>query len=118
MLLLSAMPRTDVQELGKLGAMVGHFKQEHQGEGLVAFIGFLAEHYGDEFNGKLHHGGQHSHQDLPLHNLSASVVPVLHQEPAQIQIIAYAYRLTSGYPETSLVSFVTGNRPWQPPKKG
>ena len=112
------MPRTDVQELSKLGAMVGHFKHEHQGEGALAFLNFLADHYGDEFNGKTHHSGQHNHQDLPLHNLSASVVPVLHQEPEQIQIYSFAYLHTSGYPETSLVSFVTGNRPWQPPKKG
>lgn len=112
------MPRTDVQELSKFGTMVSHFKIEHKGEGAIAFISFLAQHYGDEFNGSAHAKEQHSHQDLPLHNLSNSVSPVLHAEFVKLEIVATEFLQTSGYRETSLVSLTAGSKLWQPPKRG
>lgn len=113
------MPRTDVQELGKLGLLVQHFKQEHHGKSPAAFFQFLVAHYTDEFNGNAHNQEQHSHQDLPLHNLSASVVPVLHAEPSELSIVAAEKsQINSHYREPSWGSAVRGDKPWQPPKKG
>ena len=111
------LPRMDVNELGKLPALISHYKQHRKKDAALTFLRFIDLHYNDPD----HHDKDHeAHQNLPFschHNHNCQLHLVLYTLPESIPSLSNHGKTVekNAYYSIPVERFVTSSI-WQPPR--
>ena len=111
LMLVSLLPKMDLEQLSKISYLVEHFSEHSEKDG-ISFLDFLVLHYGENS-----HSNHHSQKEFPCQDVNANTIFVfvlVHQKSINFNTITSATKTQFIYLESALLQF--SSKIFQPPK--